>query len=264
MKGSDKIMARIIFSDFDCTLLDLHSEKNYFDEYQLGILEKLKQQGNKFCILTGRCVSFFEDFPELLRYVDYIVGSNGAVIYDVVNKKFIYQKLIEKETFDRVIDYCLNNSYSFLLNCLDKKYQYGCWKSIVYNFFDRSIDYCCEQIILSFERNEMEKISNFIEGLPDLVVNNFTSRGEKCCFDININGVTKGKAVIWLCSYLGIGVEESICFGDGDNDISAFEVAGKGIAVANASDKIRQICDDVTLNCENSGVFKYIEDSILR
>ena len=67
-----------------------------------------------------------------------------------------------------------------------------------------------------------------------------------------------------MCNYLGIDINESIFFGDGDNDISAFKVIGKGVAMENASAKIRQICDDVTLSCENNGVFKYIEDNILK
>ena len=87
-------MVKIIFSDFDNTLLYYYSDKNYFDNYQISVLRKLNSNGIKFCIVTGRSVTFFYRFPNLLEVVDYIIGSNGACIYDVKNKKYIYQRII--------------------------------------------------------------------------------------------------------------------------------------------------------------------------
>ena len=87
-------MVKIIFSDFDETMLNYHSNKNYFDDYQIDVLKKVKEAGIKFGIVTGRPVDFFDQFPSILPYVDYILASNGACIYDVCNKKFIYQKFM--------------------------------------------------------------------------------------------------------------------------------------------------------------------------
>ena len=38
-------MVKIIFSDFDNTLMDYYSSYNYFDEYRLNVLRKLKKKG---------------------------------------------------------------------------------------------------------------------------------------------------------------------------------------------------------------------------
>ena len=70
-------MVKMIFSDFDNTMLDYYSINNYFDDYKIGILKKLQNKGIKFCIVTGRSVSFFYQFSNLLEVVDYIIGSNG-------------------------------------------------------------------------------------------------------------------------------------------------------------------------------------------
>ena len=41
------MMTKIIFSDFDYTLLNYYSDKNYFDDYQIGVLSRLKEKGIK-------------------------------------------------------------------------------------------------------------------------------------------------------------------------------------------------------------------------
>ena len=83
-------MVKIIFSDFDETMLNYYSAKNYFDDYQIDVLKRVKEAGIKFCIVTGRAVDFFDQFPSILSYVDYILASNGACIYDVANDNIIY------------------------------------------------------------------------------------------------------------------------------------------------------------------------------
>ena len=64
-------MVKVIFSDFDNTLMDYYSDKNYFDDYQIEVLRKVKEKGIKFCVVTGRCMTFFNQFPKLLEVVDY-------------------------------------------------------------------------------------------------------------------------------------------------------------------------------------------------
>ena len=98
-------MAKMIFSDFDNTMLQIHSTKNVFSNYQLSVLKKVQDSGVSFSIVTGRCVYFFLNrFPELLEYVDYIIASNGAVIYDVKNNnyeiyhgEFYYKSVLHEE-----------------------------------------------------------------------------------------------------------------------------------------------------------------------
>ena len=49
-----------------------------------------------------------------------------------------------------------------------------------------------------------------------------------------------------------------------DADVSFFDVVGKRVAVANACSDIKQECDEETLSCYEDGVFRYIEDNILK
>lgn len=257
-------MIKVIFSDFDETMLDYYSVDNYFDKYKINVLKKVQEKGIKFCIVTGRSVPFFKQFPNLLEVADYIIGSNGACIYDVKNNKFIYQSVVDKDDFDKVVDYALNNKGGFLLNCKDRRFKYGIWDVVESYDYDKNDIYSCEQIILSFNKDKLEGVLSFLEGLRNISVNNISYSDDLCVIDVNNSSVSKGESVSWLCSYLNIDMDDVMAFGDGENDKSLFRVINKGVAVGNAIDKLKVLSKDVALDCDDNGIYKYIEDNILK
>jgi HAD superfamily hydrolase (TIGR01484 family) len=255
---------KIIFSDFDNTMLDYYSVDNYFDDYKISILKKIQDKGIKFCIVTGRSVPFFKQFSNLFEVVDYIIGSNGACIYDVKNNKFINQRVVEESDFDKIIDYTLNNDGGFLLNCCDKRFKYGVWDVIEGYDYDKDDIYFCEQIILSFDKAKLGQVLNFLETFENICVNNISYMDNLCIIDVNASDVSKGSAVSWLCSYLSIDRDNAMAFGDGENDRSLFMAINKGVAVGNAIDKLKILSKDVAADCVDNGIYKYIEDNILK
>uniref|UniRef100_A0A7S2EX59 Haloacid dehalogenase-like hydrolase n=1 Tax=Trieres chinensis TaxID=1514140 RepID=A0A7S2EX59_TRICV len=58
--------------------------------------------------------------------------------------------------------------------------------------------------------------------------------------------VCKGKGLGLLCKRLGVRLDETIAFGDGDNDIEFLSMAGHGIAMKNGRENLKAIADDVT------------------
>lgn len=257
------MMVKIIFSDFDYTMLDYYSENNYFDEYKISILNKLKDKGIKFCIVTGRSVSFFEQFPNLFGVIDYIMGSNGSCVYDVKNKEYIYCDSIKDEDLDEVISYLIDNNYAFLLNCKDKKYKYGNWGSLGCLEYEKKVKYICEQIVFRVKKSDFERVFKRLENIGKIKINNMHNWGDDYwTIDVNNSGVSKGNAIKWLCDYLDI--DDTMAFGDGDNDMSMFEVVNKGVAVGNAVDKLKIMSKSVALDCKDNGIYKYIEENILK
>ena len=55
-----------------------------------------------------------------------------------------------------------------------------------------------------------------------------------------------------------------IAVGDGCNDIPMLEYAGLGVAMANASDDVKDNADYITLSNEEDGVLKVINEFMLR
>uniref|UniRef100_A0A7S4SUZ5 Uncharacterized protein n=1 Tax=Ditylum brightwellii TaxID=49249 RepID=A0A7S4SUZ5_9STRA len=76
---------------------------------------------------------------------------------------------------------------------------------------------------------------------------------------LNIN-VCKGFGFQKMCRSLGIKMEESITFGDGDNDIEFIQMAGKGFAMKNARENVKVIADEVTeWTNEEDGVIRTLQ-----
>ena len=60
------------------------------------------------------------------------------------------------------------------------------------------------------------------------------------------NDVCKGNGLEKMCKSLGIGLEECISFGDGNNDVEFIEKSGFGIAMKNAVDTLKSVADGIT------------------
>ena len=76
-------------------------------------------------------------------------------------------------------------------------------------------------------------------------------------------GVSKGQALISLCSRLDILPQEVVAFGDGLNDLEMLKWAGLGVAMGNAHPELKAAAGYVTEGNEEDGVAKAIEKYIL-
>ena len=56
------------------------------------------------------------------------------------------------------------------------------------------------------------------------------------------------------CAAIGITTEETIAFGDADNDLEMLQLAGIGVAMGNALPQVRACADMVTDTVENDGI----------
>ena len=80
-------------------------------------------------------------------------------------------------------------------------------------------------------------------------------------FSSNSN-CSKGNALKIVSKYLNIPIENTVAIGNDKNDISMFEVAGLSVAVANASDDIKNKADHITLSNDEDGVAIFLEELI--
>jgi Cof subfamily protein (haloacid dehalogenase superfamily) len=66
--------------------------------------------------------------------------------------------------------------------------------------------------------------------------------------------VSKGAALSALAQRLGIARANIVAIGDGENDLSLFEVAGVSIAMANAMPELKRHADAITASADEHGV----------
>ncbi len=72
-------------------------------------------------------------------------------------------------------------------------------------------------------------------------------------------GVTKGSGLAFVAEKLGFTAEETIAFGDGENDVELLEWAGTAVAVANAHPRALAAADVVAPSVDEEGVAQVIE-----
>jgi Cof subfamily protein (haloacid dehalogenase superfamily) len=74
---------------------------------------------------------------------------------------------------------------------------------------------------------------------------------------------TKGHALLHLASHYGIDRSELIAVGDSWNDREMIEVAGLGVAMANAVEPLKRVADHITLSNNEEGVRAVVERFVL-
>ncbi|MGF2949734.1 Cof-type HAD-IIB family hydrolase [Microbacterium alcoholitolerans] len=77
--------------------------------------------------------------------------------------------------------------------------------------------------------------------------------------EVMAQGVTKATGLAQVCTRLGIESHEVLAFGDALNDLEMLQWAGRGVAMANAIDVVRDAADEVTASNEDDGVAEVIE-----
>lgn len=246
-------MVRIIFSDFDETLVDYNN--NYcFSDYSFNVLDKVKQNNIIFCIVTGRHIDFFNKFDKLLTNVDYIISSNGAEVYDVKLNKLIYSNSINRDIALNIIDYCNKENIEYFVNCGIDRY---CRENII----DSSID--INQIVIRYDNISDININNYLKLYKEIKIANRVINDKKITIDINSISSSKGRAIYYLCNKLNISLDDCICFGDSKNDISMFNIIDYSFCVDNGDDNLKKLSYKIIDSCYNDGVFKYIDENIL-
>lgn len=92
----------------------------------------------------------------------------------------------------------------------------------------------------------------FLSVMPNCVWTRWHPKG----LDILPGGDAKADGIRATMELYGLKREEIIAFGDGDNDLSMFALAGTAVAMGNASDVVKFAADHVTDTVENDGVSK--------
>ena len=71
--------------------------------------------------------------------------------------------------------------------------------------------------------------------------------------------VTKGAGLGFVAERLGFTPEQTVSFGDGENDVELLRWAGYGVAVANAHPRVLEVADWVCPSADEEGVAQAIE-----
>jgi hydroxymethylpyrimidine pyrophosphatase-like HAD family hydrolase len=76
------------------------------------------------------------------------------------------------------------------------------------------------------------------------------------------HAISKGSGLAFVADHLGFAREQTVAFGDGENDLELIEWAGYGIAVENAHDVLKAKARWVCPSAKEEGVAQVLEAAL--
>lgn len=265
-------MIKAVFIDIDETLTN--SQREVTEKTKLEI-KKCVENGVKIILTSGRSRREAMDFQEQIGTSPYIVSSNGASAYDAENGVEIYNERIDPQMALQLIKHSRENGYRIKLNYKDllvmneAAYPDEKDKEVSYEELERvaveeqvvqcvitSTDFEKMRFFRDYIKNECVGIAVANESKrfknPDLK----PSRNYYC--DVASVKVSKGNAVKAVCEYFEIKPEEIVTIGDGENDLSMFELTPNSVAMGNSLPEIKEKANYVTASNDEDGVAKVL------
>lgn len=267
---------RILFTDIDDTLLN--AKKEVTPEVDAAIRRALAA-GHKIVISTGRPLA--GALPIVRRlHLDtdgcYAITFNGALIWDCGAGKPLYKNTITKEEaayiFHKAEEAHFHvqtyDSENILTPADDKEVRfYAAKMHMTYKVMPDLPDSIPEDpakvLMVSLdEHDRLEQFRKDISGWAKGRISVFFSN--QWYLEFVREGISKGFAVRYIASHLGVPMENTVAAGDAENDIAMLKAAHIGCAMANATDEVKKAADYVTVrDCEHSGVAEIIDKFIL-
>jgi Cof subfamily protein (haloacid dehalogenase superfamily) len=116
------------------------------------------------------------------------------------------------------------------------------------------------KIMCMGEEEAIDEIDRRIGSRSDIV----GYRSKPTYLEIANSACSKGSGLRAVAEELGVSLDDCTFFGDNYNDLSAFEVVGTSVAVANAKDEVLEAAKVVVAGHHDDGVAEYLEDWLRR
>lgn len=278
MKPKEKI--RLVAFDLDGTTLQ---RGNMLSERNRRAMEKAAECGVYVVPCTGRIMSFLPDCLKELSCIRYAITSNGAAVWDMKENRCIATNLICPETALKVLEaaekfrvyvelYVNGESVTQQGNPEKAESWFGFppeklfFTKKSYKLVENLADYVVNGQV------HIEKI-NFMY-VPDEVRDAFYAEllsvggleitySNVDNFELNTLGCDKGWGLRALCEALSVEVGASMAIGDNGNDFGMLREAGFSVAVDNAIDEVKAMCDATVSDYREDGFAEAIEKFVL-
>ncbi len=235
----------------------------------------------------------YEKELELAKYGGYLLSFNGARVVDCVTREVIFQKTLPPEIPAQVYEFAREKEagiISYYLNGnINEVRTRGEYLS------SRNIAADGDYVISGFEPDEYILLEAHINNLDVITVYDFPEfinypvnkclitapgmlaagyekelqaiygdelsiyRSEEFFLEVMPKNVSKAETLDHMLDKIGVKRENTVCCGDGFNDISMIKYAGVGVAMGNAHEEVRREADFVTGTNDEDGLVTVIE-----
>ena len=263
---------KLIATDLDGTFVD---DRKQLIAENVQAFKECAEQGIQIVPTTGRTIVGIPEEIRNLPGVRYVITSNGATIADLQSGEIISSRLMSAETVLRIMELARDSEDDIMYDAYVDGVGYT-----KQEFWDNLLHYVPNPAVLDLVRKtrkpvqdsiehirslgaDIEKINLFfvtedarvrmrsvLADIPEVIVSSSLPNN----LEINAAGADKGGALFRLAKLLGIRQEETMAFGDGENDISMLRMAGFGVAMENAEEHVKAVANHITVTNNEAGV----------
>lgn len=272
---------KLIATDLDGTFVN--DQKQLLEE-NVRAFKECAERGIQIVPATGRTIFGVPDEIKKLPGVRYAITTNGASVADLKTGTIISTCRMSMETAVRVMELARDSEDDIMYDAYIDGIGYA-----REDFYDNLEHYLWTPALVDMVRktrrsvpdnieyirhcgSEVEKVNLFftdmeartkmraiLAEIPDIIVSSAIPNN----LEINAAGADKGSALMHLAELLDIKKEETMAFGDGENDISMIRMAGLGVAMKNAEEHVKAVADYVTVTNNEAGVAAAIRKYVL-
>lgn len=275
-----KTEIKLVALDLDGTL---YSKYGTLSSYGEMVLRKLKENGIKIVLSSGRPLYSIQRSISKDLY-DYASCMNGQEIYIQKTKDHIIQNNLSKEEMDDLISYLKKYPLILYYSSGTNFYSYMHSSHSIYKYL-YSIMYAIVHIVRNdhSRRNQIEtdptkchfeQCGKFCFAGPNGLLKKFYKEldsSKYSAFFVNSHwlevqpaGISKGHALKQILDLEHLSKQEALAIGDGENDISMFEVVGTAIAMKNAMKSVKKKADFIADSYQKDGCAKWLDKNLLK
>lgn len=247
---------QIVFFDIDGTLIDM--EKKEITPKTLEALRRLQARGVLLCLATGRGPLTLPRFEGV--EFDVFLTFNGSYCFDRAGT--IFSAPLPQEDVRTILQNAAALHRPVSIATQDQMVANGADRDLIdyYAFAKREIE-----VSDQFEEVAKSQVYQIMLGCrqadyPALLRGTHHAKiaawWDRAVDIIPAEG-GKGVAVRRILDHYRLEPDAALAFGDGDNDIEMLQAVGHGVAMANASQRLKAVADDVCGHVAQDGVYHY-------
>ena len=269
---------RLVAFDLDGTLLD---DEKRLPRENLEALTEAARQGVICVPATGRIVGAIPPVVRQLPFVRYFIVTNGAAIYDAEEDRLLLRADVPLELALDCCRYmaglpivydCYQNERGWMNRSFYENLEpffvteprmlelIRQTRTPVEDLYEtlKARGEPVQKLQMFFRPDQMDERARQLELLPARFPALTATSSVSNNIEINSIHAGKGKALHALCRHLGLDPAETLAFGDGSNDLELLQMAGLGVAMANAQEPVLRMADAVAGNNNEGGLGKML------
>lgn len=250
---------KIIFFDVDGTIVPHIKDHKSINKIVKDAIRQTRAKGHYCFIASGRSKGFLQDDIIDCEFDGYVLSNGAHLVFQNKNLKVEYldytstKKLIEFLR-DNKIDYILETDEFYCSESKDNPLVPWCYEV-------GANEDCIQFSVGEYEYAHATKLQLYLENdkkreIINSQLNDFYYEIHPGFTNAEVSSKTRTKAtgILEVLNILDIDVQDSICFGDGLNDIEMFQTVGHSIAMGNAREEVKNVADEICLSAADDGV----------